>query len=133
MNCARKWLLLIASLMMWVTLSGCEPPASLHHQPPSPVALAVAEGNGYLVFYRWKDGPTVLICCDVKPDITRGRESATGPPWQRTNTGLVGSQDGPQVEWQFETTDNRTVKTQINGAERDLAAGNVFLVKTQGG
>lgn len=134
MNCAQKCRIAIGGLLAigLLTFAGCQPPAS-SRQPPSPVALTVAEGNGYLVFYRWEGGPAVMICSDVKPDITRGGENAAGPPWRRTNTGLVGSHDGAQVEWQFDTTDNRTVKAKIYGTERDLAAGNVFLVKTQGG
>jgi hypothetical protein len=115
-----------------IASAGCHPHAS-SQQIPSPVKVAVADGNGYLVFYRWEGGPAVMICCDVKPDATGQEENGGGPPWHRMNSGYVGSQDGRKVAWRFETTDNRQIETQINGADRDLNAGNVFLVTTLGG
>jgi hypothetical protein len=104
-----------------------------NREPQSPAGLSMAIGRGSLAFYRWKDGPTVIICCDIQGGSGSMGESFSGPPWVRKETGSLASPDGRRCDWELETTDGRHVTVHLDNKEYDLQKGTVFLVKTKGG
>jgi hypothetical protein len=93
----------------------------------------MTEGRGSVVFFRWKDGPTVMICSDMGEAATTSAGTISGPPWAQKYEGSATSPDGRQFVWQLETTDGRNVKCRVADKEYDLANGCLFLVKTRGG
>jgi hypothetical protein len=118
--------LLLVSLVL---ASGCAP----QQRPPSPAGLTLAIGSGSLAYYRWKEGPAVMICFDIQGGHGSAGEAVAGPPWVVKQQGFASSVDGRRVDWQLETTDGRSVKCHLDGQEYDLAKGPLFLVKTKGG
>jgi hypothetical protein len=123
-NCADRRLCLVVSL---VITSGCA------RQPPSPASRWMVIGTGSLTIYRWKDGPTVMICSDIQGGTTNMRDDISGPPWVRKVKGSLSSPDGRSCEWVLESTDGRRVTFHLENKEYDLQKGTVFLVKTKGG
>jgi hypothetical protein len=101
--------------------------------PASPDSLYTTIEDGSIVFFRWKDGPTVMICSDIQAGATSSGENISGPPWLRKEEGFISSVDGRRLDWQVETTAGRSVKCRLDGKEYDLAKGTLFLVKTKGG
>jgi hypothetical protein len=112
----------------WWFFARSQPP------PSSPAGQITTVGSGSAAFFRWKEGPAVMICVDIPGGQMSTGESLSGPPWVRKDQGYFAvSAEGRRLDWRFETTDVKTVKCWLNDKEYDLAKGNVFLVKTKGG
>jgi len=88
--------------------------------------------RGTLVFLRWKDGPDVMICCDIWEGGSHGHKVSGGPPWVEQQIGTLASHDGRSFSYELETTDGRGLKCRLDGKEYDLAKGTLFLVNTKG-
>jgi hypothetical protein len=119
------WLFLACLL-----ISSCTDPQG--PGPPSPAGITVSLGTGTVAYYRWPDGPVLMICTDVQGSTNSG-DSISGPPWIRKEQGAASSPDGRKVEWQLETTDGRNIQCRLDGKEYDLSKGALFLVKSKGG
>lgn len=121
------------ALAIVVVFSGCGTELVNGKAPPSPSGLFQAIGSGNIMFYRWENGPSVMICSDIKPDSTSSGENLNGPPWVRKEEGFVSTEDGRKLEWRLEKRVGRKVTCRLNEKEFDLDKGNLFLVKTKGG
>jgi hypothetical protein len=119
-------------LVSWL-VSGCKGSLQGSQAPASPAGIQTTVGNGSVVFYRWQEGPTVMIWSDVTDGSSSSGASAGGPPWHCTVNGYKSAPDGRRFEWRLTTTDGQTVQCFLDGKEYDLSQGTLFLVKTKGG
>jgi hypothetical protein len=113
-------------VLLWLAASGCR---QLSASKPTGVIVEVGNGSVYLL--RWKGGPAVMICSDVK-----GGTASQGEGWSSTRYKAQASRsapDGRRCDWELETTDGRSVQCRVNGKDYDLADGTLFLIKTKGG
>ena len=99
--------------------------------PGASKAMGSAERGGYL-FLRWQEGLEVMLWHDLTGEGT-GHSAGSATGRQYIERGSARSADGRGLTWELQTVDGTTGESQISGTRYDLAAGNLFLVTTQGG
>jgi len=98
--------------------------------PPSPESVAGVYVQAGYEFYRWEEGPALMIWHDgiQLSDCT-----------SRTNEQILVmdchalSEDDYRFDWSLETKDGKTVDFFLNEQEFDLADGDLFVITTSGG
>jgi hypothetical protein len=100
--------------------------------PPGPDKTLGATSRGGYLFLRWDEGLAVMLWHDLAGSGTANSSGfASGQTYYER--GSANADDGRSLAWEVLTMDGREGQVRIGGAAYDLAAGNVFLVTTQGG
>jgi hypothetical protein len=102
-------------------------------QPESLPLISFSEKDATVFFVGWKQGPIIMICCDIAGAGCGTSDGYSGPPPVRQASGSASARDGRRMDWILERTAGQSAKFWVNGKEYDLSRGTLFLVKTKAG